>query len=98
MLLSGSRSLPRRALALCASALLITAVAPWDATADVELPAATVTPGMVTSFGGPADMQSVLEPPAGLDDAVAVAASDAPGSYSSLALRADGTVIGWGLN
>ena len=98
MILSGSRSLPRRVLALCASALLITAVAPRIATADLALPAPTVTPGTVTAFGGPVDMQSVLQPPEGLDDAVAVAASDAPDSYSSLALRADGTVVGWGLN
>jgi hypothetical protein len=93
-----SRSFLRRALAVSAGPLLIIAAAPAVAAADIALPAPTMKPGTVTSFGAPADMQSVLLPPAGLDDATAVAASDTPGTYSSLALRADGTVVGWGLD
>lgn len=93
-----SRSFLRRLLALSAGALLIIVTAPAVAAADIALPAPTLKPGTVTSFGGPADMRSVLLPPAGLDDAVAVAASNAQGTYSNLALRADGTVVGWGLN
>ena len=43
-------------------------------------------------------MQPQLSPPADLDDAVAIAASDTSDNYSSLALRANGEVVGWGLN
>ena len=38
------------------------------------------------------NIQGETTPPAGLNDAVALAA----GSYSSLALKSDGTVVGWG--
>ena len=61
-------------------------------------PVPEIEPAAVELFGGPADQQDVLRPPAGLDSAVAIAASDTPGSYSNLALRSDGTVVGWGLN
>lgn len=92
-----SRSSLRRSLALTAGAALVIATAPAVASADVALQAPVVQPGPVTSVGGPADMQSTLQPPAGLA-AVAVAASDIPNAYSNLALRADGTVVGWGLD
>ncbi len=82
------------ALSAC---LMLGSFAP-SARADVGLAAAEVIPGRVVSWGGPADLQDVMKPPADLNDAVAIAASDAPGSYTSLALRADGTVVGWGLN
>ncbi|GAA3635666.1 choice-of-anchor R domain-containing protein [Microlunatus ginsengisoli] len=77
--------------------LLLGSFAPVAAADDV-LPTPTVVPGQVVSWGGPADMQEVLRPPADLTDVVAVAASDVPGGYTNLALRADGTVVGWGLD
>jgi hypothetical protein len=52
--------------------------------------------GRVISWGGPADLQAALTPPADLDDAVAIVASDLPGSHANLAVRADGSVVGWG--
>src|SRR4051812_21909231 len=54
--------------------------------------------GLVVSWGGPVDLQADLTPPAGLDDAVAIAASDLPGTHASLAVRADGRVVGWGVD
>ena len=54
--------------------------------------------GRVVVWGGPEELREVLTPPVGLDDVVAVAASDTSGSFSNLALRADGTVVGWGLD
>ena len=78
------------ALSAC---LMLGSFAP-TARADTGLPAPEVIPGRVVSWGGPADLQDVMRPPADLNDAVAIAASDAPGSYTSLALRADGTVVG----
>src|SRR3954447_24101937 len=98
MLSACSRSSLRRAVALGATCLLVFALAPSVAQADVELHLPAVDPGQVTAWGGAANVQEALTPPAGLDDAVAVAASDTPGSYSNLALRSDGTVVGWGLN
>jgi hypothetical protein len=53
---------------------------------------------VVTWGGGLFGAKEALTPPAGLDDAVAVAASDTYGSAYDLALRADGTVVGWGLD
>ena len=55
-----------------------------------------VTGARVISWGGPPDLQAALTPPADLDDAVAIAASYLPGSHANLAVRADGTVVGWG--
>src|SRR6476620_3652574 len=95
---SRARSSVHRALVLAASCLLLGVFAPAVSMADVRLPIARVKPGRVISWGGPISVQDVLRPPAGLDDAVAVAASDTSGSYSNLALRADGTVVGWGLD
>lgn len=65
------------------------------------LPAATavsappVRPGRVVSWGGPTALPA---PPTELGDAVAIAAIDVAGAYSNLALRANGTVVGWGSN
>lgn len=99
MLLNDRPAIWRRMLRLSLGAVLAAAALGSSvASAEPVSPASVVSPGPVTEFGGPADMQSVLQPPAGLDDAVAVAASDVPGSYSNLALRANGTVVGWGLN
>jgi hypothetical protein len=78
--------------------LLLGSLAPAAGYAETLLAPPSVKPGQVVAWGGPADLQAVLTPPVGLDDAVAVAASETSGSYSNLALRADGTVIGWGLN
>ncbi|HSP42691.1 MAG TPA: putative Ig domain-containing protein, partial [Luteolibacter sp.] len=47
---------------------------------------------VVTGFGENSSDQ--ITPPAGLDDAIAIAA----GQHHSLALRADGSVTGWGAN
>ena len=47
---------------------------------------------VVTGFGENASNE--ITPPAGLNDAIAIAA----GQYHSLALRADGSVTGWGTN
>lgn len=80
------------------SCLLLAALAPAAAEADAPGSAAPIDPGPVVSWAGSPDLQDVVRPPDWLDDAVAISASDAPGSYSSLALRADGTVVGWGLN
>jgi PT repeat/Regulator of chromosome condensation (RCC1) repeat len=57
-----------------------------------------VSPGPVVVWGAPAGLEDTLAPPSGLDDAVAVAASDTSGSYTNLALRSDGSVVGWGLD
>jgi hypothetical protein len=50
----------------------------------------------VVAWGGPAELQGALTPPADLDDAVAIAASSLPGTHANLAVRGDGTVVGWG--
>jgi hypothetical protein len=87
-----------RLLGLGLACLLVTTLLPTTARA-VRLPEAVGGPaGPVVSWGGPTDQQAVLTPPVDLVDAVAVAASRTPGSYSSLALRADGSVVGWGLD
>ncbi|GAA2093927.1 hypothetical protein GCM10009841_04000 [Microlunatus panaciterrae] len=77
---------------------MFAALLPSLSSAEVVLPLPDVKPGRVVTWGGGADRQELLKPPADLDDAVAVTASDSAGSYSSLALRADGTLVGWGLN
>jgi len=92
------RRIARRAAAIGIGCLLMGSLAPAASRADTQLPMPDVRPGRVVSWGGPAEYQPSLSPPAGLDDAVAIAASDTNGSYSNLALRADGTVVGWGLN
>jgi hypothetical protein len=78
--------------------LLMGSFAPLAGGAEPGLPAPGIVPGPVVSWGGPAQMHQLLSPPVGLDDAVAIAASDTNGSYSNLALRANGAVVGWGLN
>lgn len=93
----------RRVLALGLGCLVLGPLAPLVARADVDVVrpdvgAPEVRPGRVISWGGPEDQQDVLTPPADLVDAVAVAASATRGGYSNLALRADGTVVGWGLD
>jgi hypothetical protein len=93
-----TRTRLRRGVSLAAGCLLLSGVAPSIASADIEVPAPDLTPGQAVIWGGPANMQDVLKPPAGLDDTIAIAASDTPGSYSNLALKSDGTVVGWGLN
>lgn len=78
------------ALALCGA---LSPVAPGAAVADgsdaTPLTRPDVTPGRVVTSGA-------LTPPTDLVDAVALASTDAPGHDSALALRADGTVVGWG--
>ena len=49
------------------------------------------TPGTVAAWGDNSNGQSTV--PAGLSDATAIDA----GAYHSLALKSDGTVVGWGL-
>src|SRR5262249_19024396 len=56
------------------------------------LPDGTVTAWRTTSVSVPTCPDSELDVPAGLDDVVAVSA----GFCFSLALKADGTVVGWG--
>ena len=90
------RRIARRAAAIGIGCLLMGSLAPAASRADTQLPMPDVRPGRVVSWGGPAEYQPSLSPPAGLDDAVAISASDTNGSYSNLALRADGTVVGWG--
>ncbi|MET1007718.1 MAG: hypothetical protein ABWX96_19365 [Propionibacteriaceae bacterium] len=87
----------RRVGAGLALGSLVLALLPSVGWADVVPPPA-VRPSSVVSWGGPADLQELLTPPADLQDAVAVSASDSAGSYASLALRSDGTVVGWGQN
>ncbi len=88
----------RGLVALGAGFALVGALTSPTAQADTRLLAAQVQPGAVVAWGAPADLAAVLTPPVGLKDAVAVVGSDVPGSFTSLALRADGTVVGWGLN
>src|SRR4051812_32485741 len=54
--------------------------------------AAAPIPGRVVAWGEDGDGQTA--PPPALSSAIAVAA----GAYHSLALRSDGTVMGWGNN
>src|SRR6476620_2719434 len=88
----------RRAVAIGVGCLLVGSIAPSASHAEPQPGMREIRPGPVVSWGGPTELQPALSPPAGLDDAVAIAASDSNGSYSNLALRADGTVVGWGLN
>ncbi|MGB8383592.1 MAG: hypothetical protein WCG47_20470, partial [Dermatophilaceae bacterium] len=78
--------------------LLLGSLAPAASGAPVPRQATRIAPGPVVSWGGPPQLQETLRPPADLQDAVAIAASDTSGGYSNLALRAGGTVVGWGLN
>ena len=78
--------------------LLLGSLAPAASGAPVPRQATRIAPGPVVSWGGPTQLQETLRPPADLQDAVAIAASDTSGGYSNLALRAGGTVVGWGLN
>ena len=82
------------ALSVCAP--LVVVAAPDSPRAG--LPPAVVAGPVATWGGGLFGAKEALTPPAGLDDAVAVAASDTYGSAYNLALRADGTVVGWGLD
>ncbi len=50
--------------------------------------------GTVATWGSKTDNKEFTEPPAGLSNVIAVAA----GASHSLALKSDGTVIGWGWN
>jgi hypothetical protein len=63
--------------------------------ADQPAPAPTAA-GRVVSWGGAAADLAALTPPADLVDAVAVVANRTYDDPYSLALRADGTVVGWG--
>ncbi|WP_270888309.1 choice-of-anchor R domain-containing protein [Pedococcus sp. 5OH_020] len=87
----------RGAVVLGAALLSLGAPVP-AASAMATVPLAPAFSGQVVAWGAAGELQDTIRPPAGLDDVVMVAASDAPGSYSSLALRSDGTVVGWGLN
>lgn len=99
---AGYRQITGRLLTVGISCLLLgplaTIAGPVAAHADDRVSPPSTVPGRVVSWGGPADRQAVLTPPADLDDAVAIAAGETADSYSNLALRADGTVVGWGLN
>jgi hypothetical protein len=94
------RTLPRagRLAAMGVTCLLLGTFLTPNTQADTRLAAPDIPPGRVISWGGPEDQQAVLTPPTDLVDALAIAAGDTPGSYSNLALRADGTVVGWGLS
>jgi alpha-tubulin suppressor-like RCC1 family protein len=48
--------------------------------------------GTVVVWGGAGGDSGPMQVPTGLSDVVAIAA----GEYSSLALKADGTVVAWG--
>ncbi len=85
------------ALAVLGAAALSIAGLPV-AVAGPDSPDVEIAGPVITWGGGLFDAQQALQPPAGLDDAVAVAASDTYGSAYDLALRADGTVVGWGLD
>jgi hypothetical protein len=85
----------RRALVLGLGTGLLATATPVAAQGEAEPPG--VRPGRVISWGGPAELREDLTPPADLDDAVAIAASRLPGSHANLAVRTDGTVVGWGI-
>jgi len=87
-----------RRTAIALGSLLLAVAAPSVSHAEEGPAPANVLPGPVVMWGAPTEMRDVLSPPEGLDDAVAIAASDTPGSYTNLALKSDGTVLGWGLN
>jgi hypothetical protein len=86
----------RRRAALAALTAVIIVLPAAALAAAPESPDAAVGGRVVTWGGGLVGAEQDLLPPADLDDAVAVAASGTYGSAYDLALRSDGTVIGWG--
>ena len=75
--------------------LVGTALTVQPVSAEPPLASPGGTPGRVVAWGG-GTSATTLTPPAGLDDAVDVAASDVYDNPYDLAVRADGTVVGWG--
>ena len=74
-------------------ALVLLSNLPFTSSATASPPVPFLPPpGAVVAWGSNASGQ--LNVPAGLDDAVAVAAGEEHG----LALKSDGTVVGWGSN
>jgi hypothetical protein len=86
------------ALSFFAPAVVVAAPSSPGPAVPGESPRAVVAGAVVAWGGGLFGAEDALMPPAGLDDAVAVAASDTYGSAYDLALRSDGTVVGWGLD
>lgn len=86
------------ALLCCVPAVVVAAPDSSGPAVPSGSPAPVMAGPVVTWGGGLFGAEDALTPPAGLDDAVAVAASDTYGSAYDLALRADGTVVGWGLD
>ncbi len=86
----------RRAAIFAAAIFPLLLVSPLAMAAPDQADPAATSGRVVTWGGGLVGAEQELMPPAGLDDAVAVTASDLPGSAYDLALRADGTVLGWG--